>query len=752
MDFKKLREILPEEDQAELDALEDLKNLDSQPLLLCVAGAFSTGKTSLINRMLEKELLPVALEESTALPTFLEFAPTPAYNLVLEEGVRHIEADQIDEVIKNPPAGAKFLDVGLPVNWLAGLRLVDLPGTGGTDKIKAEYARQQMRNADAIIYLLHPRGPTRQDLENIKLLRALSKKVLLCVSQWDMVQESAKKGEKIPDLQAWQKEIAYNTGLDAKIIPLDKTGLGLPEIFSFLVNSITSLAELRDNRIYAELAPILANKLEEKKRTLEILQAAGEEETQKLQQKLLAEKEQLLQLKNQAFAERQGAISEIMNKWQTTIEELQKKLGEQLAELADTLQSPEDYDKFLNEGRDCLNSGLVQAARHGRDLSEEYGQLQMDFTLPENDKFVLPKPPALEVSDFLDSGRFSALHDELLALKEHEKQLETQETIPNSGVSRDEILEKIRQMESVRQEIINQPLPMRMVEQPETGGSGKALGRMLGEMADLALIFFLPATLASKTASVASKTAKSLGVGAKAAKKIASVTRQTVKGAQMAHKAANGEKVLAPPILEKLDILDKFTLGYWGERLGEALDGPSEPEQIIDQDALNERNADLAKMETELQKMRLELLSMPAQTNNTGLRNELLERIAQKERQLERMQKEAADCRNAAEQKAREEYQKKFFFARQRAMTQWLRSFEKQTGGMGKLLHELLKNWWEDRIPELLESQEKSVNGLFAKLQEDQAEKRRQAEKVQEAITQLEEMLEDVLRKTQAES
>jgi len=47
--------------------------LESQgPLHVVLVGAFSVGKSSLINTLIGEKLLPSAREETTALPTFIE--------------------------------------------------------------------------------------------------------------------------------------------------------------------------------------------------------------------------------------------------------------------------------------------------------------------------------------------------------------------------------------------------------------------------------------------------------------------------------------------------------------------------------------------------------------------------------------------------------------------------------------------------------------------------------------------------------
>lgn len=746
MDFEKLRALAQEEDLAELEAIAALQDSEAAPLLLCVAGAFSTGKTSLLNRLLERELLPVALEESTALPTFVEWAERPVYNIVFETGPQPANVENLESLIRTPPAGARFLDIGLPLNWLHGMRLVDLPGTGGTDEVKAEYAMQQMRAADALVYLLHPRGPSADDMSNLKLLHTLGKKLLICVSQWDLAREAAARGEKLPSLESWEREIAYNSGLDCKIVPLDKFGLGLSEIFAFLVVTKSGLAELRKARANAELLPWLGNRLMEKKRELEACQLSSTREINEYSQKLLAEKEELLKLKTSAHEKRQADISRVMAQWESALDSQTEKLAEGMKNLDLRVSQPQEFEQFKSEGRELLQNSLAQLARLGRDLSENYGDFNVELTVDESLNILLPPPPCLTVADFLESGRFGALRDELESLKKQAQECAGRDEETKPEIDRQAILARIQAMELERQEIMRQPLPAWEAPADESGGSGKALGRMIGEVADLALLFIAPATFASKSASYAAKTAKAIGLGAKTAKKIGDITRQSVQAAQTAHRAMVAHDVLPPPIIQKLGILDKFTLGYWCEKIGEAFDGPAiAPPRIIDREALRERGSSLASLETELQKLRLELLaSNDAKSGSPWKKQELEDAIARKEAQIRHMREKAEAEHDAATQKAELAYQQKFAFAKKRLLHAWQRSFEKQADTMGELLQSLLRNWWDGRIPALLEKSSLAVEKLLARLREIPEKKREQESLLQKHIKELEELIESL--------
>ena len=114
MDYQNFQELLPDGARPKLDEIWARTAGSDATLTLCVAGAFSTGKTSLLNSLLGETILPVALEESTTLPTFIGFGETPRFRLLAGDEVREVPRENLAAVITAPPEGAQLLDVSLP--------------------------------------------------------------------------------------------------------------------------------------------------------------------------------------------------------------------------------------------------------------------------------------------------------------------------------------------------------------------------------------------------------------------------------------------------------------------------------------------------------------------------------------------------------------------------------------------------------------------------------------------------------------
>lgn len=138
-----------------------------------------------------------------------------------------------------------------------------------------------------------------------------------------------------------------------------------------------------------------------------------------------------------------------------------------------------------------------------------------------------------------------------------------------------------------------------MDEIKEEGGGavGKVIGRVVGEVADIALLFINPAGGAAAGAKGAGEAAKAAGVAANAVK-VADKAKDAAKIAQyatsIAAKANACEKVVAAAakgaeknpgksgeVLGKIaKVLDYISVGHWAEKLGEAIGNAVKPESV----------------------------------------------------------------------------------------------------------------------------------------------------------------------------
>lgn len=712
INFEELDALLPENARENFDEIWRETAGSEKPLMICLGGEYSAGKTTLLNNLLGENLLPVAIEECTALPTFVEYGPKPIFTFAGADGAIEVERENLANVILDPPANSRFLQISLPQNWLRGVELVDLPGSGSLDPLKKGRGQEMLRKADAVIYLFNSRGPAKPDIANLRLLQSLGKNIFLGVTHWDEVQEAAKSGEKMPDLAQWSSQIENETGIRAPITPIDRNGLGTSEILDFILKSLENLAEEREKRFRVEALPYVANLLESAKADERALAAAGTEEERKLYDSLLAEKEKLLQLQAELQEKENAEKSTLFDKFDKASEEGEERLLAGLKDLEPLWQNDASREKYLREGQNLLEQSLANMASSASSLAKTYGALDLPETLLEETRICLAPPIAPEIGEFLDTARYAHLQDMLERLIAREKEAKTQdrEFLPAIG-NLDQMREEAWELKKMRDELAASPLPtITITEKPD--GSGKILGRMLGEIADLALIWALPATAASKAGSYAGKAAKACGIAAKTAKTFGKAVTTTAQTVKTAHEAAAQKRKLPVGVAGKLALLDGLTLGYWGEKIGSYFDGPPKTRTQIDQNAMRELEMQLAEVDSNLKKKRLEIAALERAAQRAGKGDnpaEISREIAALREELAKMENSAENKRKAAIARSEEEYRAMLDYEKNKCLREWQIIYQRQCRAMRALLAACFKNWWEEYVPATLGEARKRI-------------------------------------------
>ncbi len=115
-----------------------------------MAGEFNSGKTALVNALLGSSVLCASFVTRTALPTAVTFAAKPYFSAEVANRRRiRLAFDGLDQ---DPPENSRWLHVGLPLERLRALRLIDTPGLGSGDQDGDERTLRICRNADRVIW------------------------------------------------------------------------------------------------------------------------------------------------------------------------------------------------------------------------------------------------------------------------------------------------------------------------------------------------------------------------------------------------------------------------------------------------------------------------------------------------------------------------------------------------------------------------------------------------------------------------
>ncbi|MEO0181720.1 MAG: dynamin family protein, partial [candidate division WOR-3 bacterium] len=171
---------------------------------ISVAGPFSAGKTTLINNILGRPILPTGLSETTAIPTVVRRGDSE--RLLLREGLVWNQANEKElreflnlQASKMSHLFKKYIDKqdeAIYENPLApeGVELLDLPGISSTHKALETKASEALLNSNGIIWVADAtQGLTASDLDYITENIPEETPILIVLTHMDLIPPSDRK-------------------------------------------------------------------------------------------------------------------------------------------------------------------------------------------------------------------------------------------------------------------------------------------------------------------------------------------------------------------------------------------------------------------------------------------------------------------------------------------------------------------------------------------------------------------------------
>ncbi len=278
-----LREVADLADDSGADSLSDtlrddrIPRLENERFHLVVLGEFNHGKTTFVNALLGKKLLPIGVTPTTALIHHIEHGEEPSAEAVPEEGegvevpVADLESYEVGG--EHAKDDVHYLKVAYPSPMLAeGVVLVDTPGVNDLNHQRAEITYGYIPRSDAVIFLLDAgqilKESERQFIAN-KLLTASRDKLLFVINKIDLLEDD-EKAEAVAYARKHLAEIVD----DPKVFPLsaeqalegDREGAGLDAF----VTELTRFLEEERGRV------LLDNALDQALRTSGVLRTSVE--------------------------------------------------------------------------------------------------------------------------------------------------------------------------------------------------------------------------------------------------------------------------------------------------------------------------------------------------------------------------------------------------------------------------------------------------------------------------------------------
>lgn len=169
---------------------DDMLALDYEKFTLVVVGEFSRGKSTFVNAMLGKKVLPSSKRPTTNIISKIVYADKPAYEIFLKDGK---SKNLTEEEFKNIKAQAEedpsnilkfksfikkeedfskidYAVIGQPLTFCQnGVEVVDTPGTNDLNVGRMEITYNYLNRADAAVLLLNAtQALTRSELDFLK--------------------------------------------------------------------------------------------------------------------------------------------------------------------------------------------------------------------------------------------------------------------------------------------------------------------------------------------------------------------------------------------------------------------------------------------------------------------------------------------------------------------------------------------------------------------------------------------------------
>lgn len=185
------------------------KNLEENKFSIVVVGEFSAGKSTLLNAMMGRRMLPSFTQETTATVNFLRGkneAPNNEpgivyYNDGSHEVLPDTELETIEKFVstkgEDVASTVNHLDVYLDSEFLKdGVMLVDSPGLNGVAEGHKEITENQIKQSNASIFMFDATRPgSKTDFDTLGNLRENVNKIFILLNKVDMIKED--EGETV---------------------------------------------------------------------------------------------------------------------------------------------------------------------------------------------------------------------------------------------------------------------------------------------------------------------------------------------------------------------------------------------------------------------------------------------------------------------------------------------------------------------------------------------------------------------------
>lgn len=675
---------------------------------IVVTGEFSSGKSSFINCFLNrKAFLPYGKTECT--PILIDICEGNEGKIevrkkdgnVYEEDLSNaniIKYARYVEGVEN-----EVVSIAIPLNK-SGLpentHMIDTPGTNTILKEHEEITKFIIKRADAVLYLFN-RVISKTDIEHINDILQYTTNIIYILTHSDEI--DTKTGQKYTKerieelIGEARKEISAGTNKNAEDLILCSVGseYGFEDRSEFeeikgLINSYiaSQSKERRKRAAQKKIEKIIQAVLDEYLLKNELFSKQKEMSKHEIENKIkVFEKEQTNY--NKSHNNRIEDIDRrIHDKEKLCKSELSRMLVEEKTRVLALISGSDVSEKTVENQlekfnleisakmRKIIEESIMEVTKYAYDsANRSLGEIVGDFDISV--PLMISAPEIKELDDSRISMQLASVEKqleenlrELNILKENsteDKKIDIEKQIHLCEIQKEKVEEKFLQLGTYHPEFIS-------VKNEGWGNAGRVTGRIIGEVADLALLIWNPAGAAKGAADAAkgaAEAAKAVKIAdqAKDAMTLARYMKNSIKNVDdgrrkiIEHVQTNADEEKDGVNLSTM--LDMLSIGYWTEKLGGAIGEAIKPSKTTSvEDMENKAQYESKKNEiiSEITRLSDELYDLQYQLNEVddfGKQLRVENAMKEKNKVLEDKKRELEEMKSHAEKKNAEEQVKK---------------------------------------------------------------------------------------------
>lgn len=625
-------------DSSNIDVMNNLKNMiKTKKLYVSVLGQFSSGKSKLINNLLERDILPVRTTETTAVPTFIQYESQESVVFVekSEKKIRK-EVEDLKKFYHNSDeiAGYDFsnlycIEMNIKNDLLkTGIIILDTPGVNTINKAHEEITESMLKLTGKAIYVL---GKTVTQIDKI-LLNELAQNGIDCVYVRTRIDEIKSTEETVEEVVSHDKkmlteiagkEVTYfylSNEKDSEWFKnIDKLGKYIAEEMAYSIEK--QINQLIASRLIVT-GKLYLKEIKNIHRTIQETENKDNEQT-KAEKERLKEMESILtksidEKKKKCVNHCQSVKRDAEKFANDILEKHEYKYSTRIGLLKGELSKIECQNIVLDELADCAEQlkyyYIDEVAQINQeillDFEKDLGEYEMDTYLTIDDLNI----PSIETVDYdnechLIENEISVTEQSIEKISSEINQM--QDKLDNCA-NQLEVAKEITSSCKSQLESLEYQAPELLVEETEYKNSEMLAN--VGKVADIALLFLPVGEI-----KVAGDVAKGLKAadGVKDTMYASKLLLNAEKAKKVAVEIGKKGKVLAKngkAIAEKAGLLDMLTFEHLFRKIGEEFDEP--PRYYYD----HSNEEEYKKQRTELeQKYKIEVEKKLMRKQEKGL-------------------------------------------------------------------------------------------------------------------------------------